>query len=158
MPGIDQTLDSKALTKIPSIGQCEKDRVKRNSQHKEESEQQVMEDSIWAPRVEKTKRERGEWSCGGLGRFHDTAWGKNDHFGALRAPLLHFSGKNRNSSASLDYRVCAKGIEVTERQHEGRDHGLEKHERGCNFTEIIVYLRVACGKRGKGELSNECRL
>lgn len=55
MPGIDQTLDSKALTKMPSIGQRGKDGVERNSQNKEEPEQQVMEDSIWAPRMEKTK-------------------------------------------------------------------------------------------------------
>ena len=106
MPGIDQTLDSKALTKMPSIGQ-------HIGTEEEEDE--------------KEKERNGAAKT------------------ATALPVLIIGCALRGTRSRKD-------------STKGREHGLEKRERGCNSAENIVYLGVACGKRGKGELSNSCRL
>lgn len=79
----------------------------------------------------------GERSCGGFGPFSDTAWGKNDHFEHFPAPLLHFSYKNRNSSACLDYRVCAKGSRSRKDSTKGEIMDLRSAREVATLRKIL---------------------
>ena len=107
---------------------------------------------------EDEKEKEGNGAVAVLGGFSTQLWVQMTISDIFWHHCSAFPSKTATALPALIIGYALRGPRSRKDSTKGRDHGLEKRERGCNSAENIVYLRVACGKRGKGELSNDYRL